>query len=102
MYRNKLKRERKIAMNNSIYVVWDLIAQAMAGPIFTHRHDAPAVREFTEVLGNPQTTLGKNPSDYNLLRLGEINENAQLTPGLVTTVLTGKEWLETQQKQRGA
>lgn len=89
-------------MNKSIYVVWDIIAAAMVGPLMVFQHDAPASREFTEVLADPKTSLGRNPADYQLLKIGEISENGTLSPGLVTTVLTGREWLARQENGRGA
>lgn len=61
---------------NKIYAVYDLVAQTIVGR-FLHleKHDAAAIRMFTDAIANPQTDLHAHTADYNLICIGTVLEN---------------------------
>jgi len=79
-------------MTSGIYAVLDLIAGQIIGGLWLHRHEAAAIRMFSDVAGDPQSFIAKHPADFNLVRLGYLSEDHELVPEF-TTVLTGATWL---------
>lgn len=84
----------------SIYAIYDTVAQELHGNLIRFRHDAAAVRVFQEVLqgDNP---IAKHPTDFELVHLGFINGpdehgKFQLLDDY-KVILTGAAWLATQQ-----
>lgn len=79
-----------------LYQMYDLTAEAAAGPIVAEKRDGPAIRAFTAVLADPKTLPGQYPEQFALLLLGEQDDQtsqiAAITP---IPILTGAAWLAT-------
>lgn len=70
-------------MLQKLFSIYDLAAQAYSPP-FVASTLGIAIRSFTEVLSNPQSSPGKYPADFQLMELGEIDLNlGQIAPYLV-------------------
>lgn len=82
-----------------LYQLYDTKAGVVSGPILSANKPAPMVRSFNELLADKNTDPGKYPEDYQLLHVGEQDEET----GIITpaehgpaTVATGTQWLEAQ------
>lgn len=91
-------------MNNqhrpAIYAIHDTVANDLAGNVHAlsiHKSDASAVRYFTDGLADVQTSLNKHAEDYNLIRLGFLNDKHEIIPEQ-TVILTGAAWKAAQTK----
>lgn len=81
-----------MAMNN-LYQLYDLVAQSTAGPIVQHTRHGSAVRQFHELLKDQTTTPGKYPEQFDLLWIGEQdNESAEITSRQPTPAARGADW----------
>jgi len=83
-----------------LYAIKDTVANDLVG--FTHAimsfpNDNAAIRAFGEIATNPNSLVAKNIRDYELIALGQCDEDTawELVPGQ-RTVLTGKTWLSAQ------
>jgi len=80
-----------------LYQVYDTVGQNVLGPIITVKHDAAAVRIFTEALKDQKTALAQHPQDYVLLYLGtQDDDTGVIVSEMPKTVLTGKQWKDMQ------
>lgn len=86
----------KIEITRALYTVYDLLAGETVGPIFPSPTDHTAMRDFATVCADPQTTIGKNPADYQLICVGYIR-GMVIEPD-TDVILTGSQWLATQEK----
>jgi hypothetical protein len=59
-------------MNNKIFSIYDVKAQAYINPFFLPKV-AIAIRSFVDCVYDPNHQFGKNPQDYTLFTLGEFN-----------------------------
>lgn len=78
-----------------LFQIFDTVGQTVIGPIIPAHHQAKAIRDFTDILADPKTTLGTHPDDYELLQIGiQDEETGSLDPmvGRPEPVLTGKQW----------
>lgn len=85
--------------NLKLYVVYDVIAEIVSGPVMPAINDLSAQRAFAQAVLDPQS-LGKNPEDYRLLRIGEIGDFGDVTPEDPTVVVTGAEVVATFKERR--
>lgn len=95
-----------------IYAIRDTLAGMLIGGLHMHRHDAPAIRFFTDVATMPDSGIGRHPNDYELVCLANISDDGTIeqwaVPGLngdtayakldVRVVLTGAQWAAMQQE----
>ena len=90
-----------------LYQIYDKKSRSVEGPIFPKRHDGAAIREFHELLANPQTQLSKYPDDFDLLCVGVQDDSGKISVtetvddvDLVYPVIVaqGFQWLEVQQR----
>lgn len=58
-----------------LYSVYDVKAEAY-GPLMAVKADAVAVREFGNLVLDPQSMVGKYPDDYELHELGGFHDDA--------------------------
>jgi len=82
-------------MKVNAYCVYDIKVQIYQHLFYAPNHSV-AIRSFHSVIRNTNTPLGEYPGDYNLVHIGEWNdETAVLTPlsGLYT-VINGQEVLD--------
>lgn len=88
-----------------IYAIRDVVAGALIGTLMVFRHDAAAIREFSEACANPES-LGRRAQDYVLLVLAQIDDSGAVshwtppedssTAFMPQVVLTGAAWLAAQ------
>jgi len=77
-------------MTLNLYVVYDLVAQAVQGGVHCFPADAVAIRFFRDVMDAPDTSLNKHPEDYDLLCVGSLSsEGPRVFGDEVRTILTG-------------
>lgn len=81
----------------NLYQAYDKVAQLTFGPIIAQKRDAAAVRIFTDALSNAKTDLAQHPGDYELLQLGEQDEETgQIEAIAPRVVATGAQWAAAQ------
>lgn len=88
-----------------LYVVWDLVAMAVASSVLVYAADAAAIRGFGDALQDPQSPYAKHPKDFELRCVGELHE-AKDGPYVdggygdelpsSRRVITGEQWLQAQ------
>lgn len=61
-------------MKMQLIAVKDLAAQAFMQPSFVHAVGV-AVREFGDVVNNPEQPISRHPSDYEMYHLGEFDDS---------------------------
>lgn len=83
-------------MNSAIrlYMIYDTRAQMLIGGIQPFKHDAPAIRFFDDVARGDNSIVGKHPHDFQLLCIGELEEDGTLCPNR-RIVLEGSVWFDT-------
>lgn len=74
-----------------LYAIIDLLAEDVVGIIQQHRHEATAVRFFSDVASQEGTVVAKHVNDHALVRLGYISEALTLIPDYAV-VITGATW----------
>lgn len=91
---------RSSGMRTGIYAILDRRAQDVAAGVLTlFRHEAAAVRMFTDVLDKPGSQYAQHAEDYQLVRLGyladpsEVSEFDQWIVPEFEIVLTASDWL---------
>lgn len=94
-------RQTQPLMDNSkyyagLYVIYDKVSQQILGPVALHKHDAAAIRSFTDVASLQNSIVGKHPHDFELCRLGYLTHSAHIE-GTHAVILTGEQWLNSQQ-----
>lgn len=81
-----------------LYVLFDLVAKAIAGPVGMYGHDTAAIRAFSDACEDPQSPLAKHVEDYELRQIGVVNEETcevfEEDGELVCprVVITGAQW----------
>lgn len=89
-------------MNNKmIFAILDTVANDILGGVHIHRHEAAAIRFFTDVATMPDSIVGKHPRDFHLIQLGYLADDHTLIPGN-KTIITGAAWLQMQELQQEA
>jgi hypothetical protein len=75
----------------ALYVVIDERAKTMIGPVVHDHSPVPIIRQITEAVNKPDTMIGRNPEDFGIYRIGEIDEErgeiAAEQPRLITNAL---------------
>lgn len=90
-------------MKQGIYAIIDHLTNEIVGT-FLHvmKHEAVAVRMFTDVATDPTTNISKHMADYSLVRLGWLMDSGNMTPEITNelhVVLEGKTLLATLQRE---
>lgn len=89
-----------------IFGIRDKLANAIIGTLWLMRHEAQAIRTFTDIASDPQSSIAKHPADYELLELGHLTDNNDGIVGILSpgetgrVVLDGATWAATQQPRR--
>jgi hypothetical protein len=88
----------------TLYQIRDITADMVVGPIMAMYHPAQAVRQFTDLVKDPTTLIGKHPEDYELIELGRQDENTGTLDAFNTPVriLDGATLLAVQQREQPA
>lgn len=85
-----------------LFVLYDKVAEAFLGHIIIERHPAPAVRLFSQVLADKNTSPGQHPADYELLQVGFIEDSGQILPCEPMVITSGVAWLASQESSTNA
>jgi hypothetical protein len=81
----------------NLYMVHDITADAVIGPIIQEVSDPPAIRAFYDALRAEGSLLAQHPSDFNLIYLGVIGDLGDIFPNTPPKIVaTGNGWLEMQ------
>lgn len=64
-------------MKLNIYAVFDSKAAAYASPFFMQR-DTMALRAFTDLTNDRQSSINKHPEDYSLWKIGSYDDDTGL------------------------
>lgn len=77
-----------------LYQVYDEIAEMVMGPILPYKAEGPAVRDFYNLVPDKNNAIGRNPSDYRLVMIGEqIEQTGKIIPyDEPRTVARGRDW----------
>ena len=75
-----------------VYSVRDVKAEYFGTPFFMH-NDALAKRAFGDLAKDPQSTISKNPEDFQLYRVGEWidNEGSLIQEEIPQLIMTATE-----------
>lgn len=74
----------------NIYAIYDNKAHDITmTSLPTGRHDAPQIREFTNLLLTKETTLHNHPQDYDLVAIGQLDEEGRISNTDWRVVITG-------------
>lgn len=89
--------------------IWDKVTKDFAGPLQVFRHDAPAVRMFTDVAANKETLISQHLTDFELVCVCTLDDDGEvqalddfqgLTPiGCWETIITGTQLKQAQDAQ---
>lgn len=84
-------------MQKLLCVIRDRLAES-CGPVMLFTAIPAAIRSFSDVALDPQTTVGRHPEDFDLLQIAFVDEGTgQVTPCSPPVVLlTGVAWLASQ------
>lgn len=63
-------------MRVKLFQMRDIVAVCQVGPIFMERSEGPAIRQFDIALTDPGMSFSKNPADYELLCVGEMDDSS--------------------------
>lgn len=92
-------------MRRSIYVLFDVVAQMMVGPLSPLSNDDVAIRMFGELMSDPQQPFAKHVGDYELRRIGVVDLelcefavalSAMGVPVPYVVTISGSQWLASQ------
>lgn len=86
-------------MPRLITIIRDNVAQDLAGPITIVRHEAQAIRFFSDIAVDPQTMIYRHPTDYDLIQIGVLEDDLTLTP-TQRTIITGAAWKAAQDRNQ--
>lgn len=59
----------------NIYCIWDRVAGSIVGALVLGVNDRAVERMFADVLADESTPISKHPGDYQLMKLGSINDS---------------------------
>jgi hypothetical protein len=80
-------------MRQGLYCIYDRLAGIILGPVQLHRHDAAAVRTFDEIARMENSTVGRHPADFALIRVGHLYIDEEVAVHAETVViLEGSQW----------
>lgn len=85
----------------NIYAIKDRVADELSGLsmylLFVFRTDAQAARYFSDAINDQSSMLNKHPADYELRRLGQLDDNKIINVEDVL-VITGDALVSIQQE----
>lgn len=88
-----------MATNRGIYIIVDEVTQDIVGIPMLFRHEAAAVRMFSDLARMPNSDVARHIQDIRLVRIGLLEDDTlQITPDL-HTVLEGGTWAAANQIQ---
>lgn len=82
-----------------IYAIFDTVAGQIIGGLAFHKHEAAAIRFFSDVAVLENSQVGKHPADFELIRLGYIGQDNKTIVPDYSMVLSGAKWAAAQAAQ---
>lgn len=79
----------------TIYAIYDNVAKTITGGLHLHKHQASAIRFYSDVALTKDTNVNRHTEDYDLVQLGHLKDNSALQSDY-KVILTGKTWLAAQ------
>lgn len=79
----------------AVYAILDTIADQLIGGLVHYKHDAAAVRFFSDVAAMKESLIAKHPQDFDLIRLGYITHHHEMEPNNAV-ILKGSMWAAAQ------
>jgi len=83
-------------MPQTLYMVYDTVSEAVTGPVLSGKNDAVITRIFAEAVRD-KNVLGRHANDYQLLRLGTMDDEGIITPNVPVVIATGSEFVDIQE-----
>lgn len=80
--------------------ILDVLANELAGPMFTWRHAAPAIRQFDDVARTPNTQLHDHPEDFELWQFAILDEDDMTVTPQKHLLMSGRQWKAAQPQQQ--
>ena len=78
-------------MQKNLYAIFDTASGVYDSPM-TFNADAEAVRFFKQIVDRDDTTVGRNPEDFSLVRIASWSDTtSEVTPLTKETIMTGNE-----------
>lgn len=88
-----------------VYAIRDKVAGMLIGGLYVHKHDAAAIRFFSEAAKQPESMIGKYPADFELVQCAIVDNDGNfygldpsgnLTKLSARVTLTGEAWAASQ------
>lgn len=79
-----------------LYAILDNASNMIIGGVHLFPQDAAALRFFRDLVGDPQTMMGRHPNDHHLLCIASLDDETGdlLTEGCPLVVITGSAMAE--------
>lgn len=87
-----------------LFLVYDLVAESVSGPIITFPSDAVAVRTFSDAVLAPNSILSAHAKDFELRQVGVIDLNTGIIAPLEQhrTILSAQAVLDIANRDQSA
>lgn len=72
-----------------LYCIRDLVSMIFDAQVIVHHNDTSAVRTFEDALRNPQGFIGQHPKDFELVCVGDFDEETGRITGFERVVRDG-------------
>lgn len=86
-------------MRKKMYQLRDVVSNCLVGPILLERNDAPAVRAFYAGLEDAKSQLSQYPQDYELMCLGEYDDEKGIGEAQFFVIARGVEWVHLKKRE---
>lgn len=73
-----------------VYAIYDTKAEDILGPLLNVKHEAVAVRMFQDAIVQPDSQLKAHADDYELIRLGYIDDTGRSLVPDAAVIVTAK------------
>lgn len=84
--------------NKGVYAIIDTKADDILGILHMHKHEAAAVRFFSDIALQKGSLIGAHPEDFVLVKVGQLTDNHNIEP-CFRIVLEGAAWAAAQQPE---
>lgn len=71
----------------TIYCIFDKVGGSVVGALVLGTNDRVVERMFADVLVDESTPISKHPRDYQLLKLGEIDDSTGVISPVIPTIV---------------
>lgn len=86
-----------------VYAIRDKVAESVGQQVWLFKADAAAIRFFHDVLSDPKSYPANHPDDYELLVLGSLRDDGEMTQyGCPSVVFSGTQWKQAKEAAEAA